>query len=194
MKIRFNSANISGTSSGGRVAGKGCGTLFFGLFLLMGMVFVVLILGEGLQQIAPWRWVETPCTILTSTVAETDDEEDPYRPLVRYRYEVDGRSYESNQLSRGSGTTASYDRARDQAARYRPGAPATCWVDPDHPALSVLERRPPWISSGRPLPDDLRRHRRRRAVGAVARLHPRSRNPKSSRFREPHPRGADTDS
>ena len=145
MKIRLNSTNISGTSTGGRAAGKGCGTLFFGLFFAMGMLFVVFILGEGLKQVAPWRWVETPCTILSSTVDETDDDEKPYRPFVRYRFEVDGRSYEGNQLSRSSGATASYDRARDLARRYRPGATATCRVDPDHPALSVLERTMPWI-------------------------------------------------
>ena len=145
MKIRLNSTNVGGTSTGGRAAGKGCGTLFFGLFFAMGMLFVVFILGEGLKQVAPWRWVETPCTILSSTVDETDDDEKPYRPFVRYRFEVDGRSYEGNQLSRGSGATASYDRARDLAGRYRPGATATCRVDPDHPALSVLERTMPWI-------------------------------------------------
>ena len=145
MKIRFNTTSISDKPASGGKVGKGCGTLFFGLFFAMGMIFVALIVGEGLNQVAPWRWVETPCTILSSTVDATDDDEDPYRPLVRYRYEVDGRGYESNQLSRGSGTTASYDRARDLAAQYHPGAPASCWVDPDHPGLSVLERKPPWI-------------------------------------------------
>ncbi len=145
MNFRFTSTAATGGSTSGRAAGKGCGTFFFGLFFLMGMMFVVLILGEGFKQLAPWRWVETRCTILSSAVAETDDEEDPYRPLVRYRYEIDGRNYESNQLFRSSATTSSYDRARDQAARYRPGAPATCWVDPGHPSLSVLERKLPWI-------------------------------------------------
>ena len=145
MKIHLNSTNISGTSTGGRLVGKGCGTFFFGLFFAMGMVFVVLVLGDGLRQVAPWRWVETPCTILSSTVHETDDDEEPYRPLVRYRYEVDGRSYEGDQLSRGTGATANFDRARDLATRYLPGAAATCRVDPDHPAISVLERTLPWI-------------------------------------------------
>ncbi len=145
MKLRFTTSAATGGSASGRVAGKGCGTLFFGLFFAMGMLFVVFIVGEGVKQVAPWRWDETSCTILSSAVAETDDEEDPYRPLVRYRYEVDGSRYENNTLSRGSGSTASYDRARDLAARYQPGAPASCWVDPTHPGISVLERKLPWI-------------------------------------------------
>jgi hypothetical protein len=145
MKIRPSSTNISGSPTGVRSAGKGCGTLFFGLFFVMGMLFVVLILGEGLKQIAPWRWAESRCTILSSSVDETGDEEKPYRPLVRYRYEIDGRSYEGNRLSRSSGSTASFDRARDLAARYPAGSTATCRVDPNHPAVSVLEQSLPWI-------------------------------------------------
>jgi hypothetical protein len=145
MKISLNSTTTSSTSTGGRIAGKGCGTLFFGVFFAMGVVFAVLVLGEGLRQAAPWRWVETPCTILSSAVEETDDEEKPYRPMVRYVYEVGDRSYEGNQLTRGSTATASYDRARDLAARYQTGASAICRVDPEHPAISVLERSLPWI-------------------------------------------------
>jgi hypothetical protein len=145
MKIRLNTTAISDASTGGRIAGKGCGTLFFGVFFAMGVVFAALVLGEGLRQAAPWWWVETPCTILSSAVAETDDDQEPYRPLVRYAYEVGDRSYEGNQLTRGSTATTSYDRARDVAARYQTGASAICRVDPKHPAISVLERTLPWV-------------------------------------------------
>ncbi len=145
MKLRLNTANISGTPAGGRMAGKGCGSLFFGLFFAMGMLFVVLIAGEGLKQTAPWFWNETRCTILSSTVEATEDDEKPYRPAVRYDFEVDGRTYHGDTISRGGGGTASYDKARDIAARYSPGDAATCRYDPEHPVLSVLERRLPWI-------------------------------------------------
>jgi len=145
MKISLNSPNISGASPGGRAAGKGCGSLFFGFFLVMGLLFVVLVLGEALQQSAPWVWDETRCTVLSSAVEETDDDEEPYRPVVRYRYEVDGRVFTGTTMSRGTGATSSYDAARDLASRFRPGTESTCYFDPDHPALSVLERRVPWI-------------------------------------------------
>lgn len=127
------------------MAGKGCGSLFFGLFFLMGMVFVVVILGEGLRQAAPWLWEETRCTILSSAVEETGDDQNPYQPAVRYRYEVGGREFTGATLYRGSAGTSSYDSARDDAAGYEPGDSAKCLHDPDNPAASVLERRLPWM-------------------------------------------------
>jgi hypothetical protein len=145
MKMRFNSTNISGTPGQGRAVGKGCGSVFFGVFFLMGMLFVVLIVGEGIKHVEPWAWVETPCTIVSSEVQETGDDEKPYRPAARFRYEVGGRAFHGETIARGSGGTANYDKARDAAARYTPGTALTCWYDPDHPALSVLERRLPWI-------------------------------------------------
>ena len=39
----------------GSVAGKGDGTLFFGVFFLMGSMFTVLILGEALKQLGHYR-------------------------------------------------------------------------------------------------------------------------------------------
>jgi hypothetical protein len=138
------SVNTSSESKSG-CAGKGFGTIFFGLFFLMGSLFTILILGEAWKQLAPWFWPRTDCTILSSGVDATGDDEDPYRPQVRYRYEVDGHSYESDRYFRSDGGTSSFDKARDQAARYLSGDAASCRVSPNHPALAVLERRIPWI-------------------------------------------------
>jgi len=129
----------------GSLAGKGFGTAFFGLFFLMGALFTVFLLGEALKQLAPWWWPATDCMILSSGVTDTSDDQHPYRALVRYRYEIGGRTYESDRMFRSDGGTPSFDRARDRAARYQPGAAATCRVSPDHPSLAVLERRIPWI-------------------------------------------------
>ena len=126
--------------------GKAVGTLFFGVFFLMGAIFVVLVLGEAIKQTAPWFWAAVPCTIITSGVEETGDDESPYRPAVGYTFEVGGRTLRGDRLSITTSGTASFDRARDRAARYPPGAEATCRLDPDHPSLSVLEWRIPWIA------------------------------------------------
>ncbi len=144
--MHFSVAPTPSSSSGCRpLAGKGVGTLFFGVFFLMGALFTVFILGEALKQLAPWWWSATECTILSSGVADTGDDQHPYRASVRYRYEIDGRTYEGDRMFRSDGGTPSFDRARDRAARYQPGAAATCRVSPNHPALAVLERRIPWI-------------------------------------------------
>jgi hypothetical protein len=141
MKISINAS--SEPRSG--CAGKGFGTIFFGVFFLMGALFTVFMLAETWKQLEPWLWPATDCTILTSGVTETGDEQDSYRPLVRYRYEVDGQFHESDRYFRSGGNTASFDRARDRAARYLPGDESTCRVSSDHPKLAVLERQIPWI-------------------------------------------------
>jgi hypothetical protein len=138
------SINTSSESESG-CAGKGFGTIFFGVFFLMGSLFTVFMVAETWKQIEPWLWRATDCTIVSSGVTETGEDQDSYRPLVRYRYEVDGRFHESDRFFRSGGNTASFDRARDRAARYRPGDAATCRVNSNHPALAVLERSIPWI-------------------------------------------------
>jgi hypothetical protein len=142
MKISIGTSSESQSGC----AGKGFGTIFFGLFFLMGSLFTVFMLGETWKQLETWSWPETNCTILSSGVSEIDDDEDPYRPLVRYSYEFDGRMHESDRFFRGGGNTASFDKARDRAARYLPGDAATCRVSSNHPDLAVLERRIPWIA------------------------------------------------
>jgi hypothetical protein len=141
------SVNTEPTSPSGcgSFAGKGFGTIFFGVFFLMGALFTVLIVGEAWKQMAPWWWPETDCTILSSSIGETGNDNSPYRAVVRYSYEVDGHLHESDRLFRSDEGTASFDTARDRAARYPAGASATCRVGSNHPALAVLERRFPWM-------------------------------------------------
>ena len=141
MKISINTSSESQSGC----AGKGFGTIFFGVFFLMGALFTVFILAEAWKQLEPWLWPATDCTILSSGVSDTSEDQDSYRPLVRYRYEVDGQIHESDRFFRSGGNTASFDRARDRAARYHPGDGATCRVSSKHPRLAVLERRIPWI-------------------------------------------------
>lgn len=112
----------------------------------MGALFVVIILGETWKQLAPWWWAETDCEILASEVVDTGEDQTPYRAAVRFRYEVGGQVFESDRVARGDGDTASFDRARDRAARYQPGSAATCRVSSDDPSMAVLERRLPWIA------------------------------------------------
>ncbi|MCW8985878.1 MAG: DUF3592 domain-containing protein [Thermoanaerobaculales bacterium] len=142
MKISIGTSSESQSGC----AGKGFGTIFFGLFFLMGGLFTVFMLGEIWKQAEPWLWPATDCTILSSGVSETGDDENSYRPLVRYRYEVDGQIHESDRFFRSGGNTASFDRARDRAARYLPGDTATCRVSSKNPKLAVLERQFPWIA------------------------------------------------
>jgi len=139
MQLEVN----SGSSS--RFGGKGCLTVFFLVFLLMGGAFTIVIIGETLRETAVWFWPEVPCTILASGVEETGNDSDPYQPSVHFEYRIDGRDYEGRRVSRGDTSTSSYDKARRPADRHSPGSRATCRVNPDIPGDVVLERRLPWI-------------------------------------------------
>jgi hypothetical protein len=148
--MNISISTSSGSQSG--CAGKGFGTIFFGLFFLLGMLFTMLILGEAWKQLAPRFWPRVDCTILASGVTNTDDDKSPYKPQVRYGYEVGGRTFESERFFRSGGATASFDRARDRAARYHPGNRATCRVSPSYPDLAVLETSIPWMIFVIPFP------------------------------------------
>ena len=63
-----------------------------------------------------------------------------YRPAVVYRYQVDGRRYESNQITPGEvfGSSAP-ETAERTVRRYPVGRAITPRYNPRNPAESVLE-------------------------------------------------------
>ncbi len=134
-----------GTHVGCRSAsGRIVATLFLSVILLMGLLFVVLLVGDAVQQAAVWLWPEHPCTILASGVETTDNDQEPYRASVLFEYRVDGRTMSSRRPTRSPSDSASYDRVRRWADRYPAGSRATCRVHPDTSELAVLEPRLPW--------------------------------------------------
>ena len=144
MQLEVNSGSPS--RFGGRsTGGKGCLTVFFLVFLVMGSAFTIVIIGATVRETAVWFWPEVPCTILASGVEETGDDSDPYQPSIHFEYRIDGRDYEGRKVSRGDTSTSSYDKARRPADRHPPGSRTTCRVNPDIPGDAVLERRLPWI-------------------------------------------------
>lgn len=144
MQLRFRSTSAR-ASSGAATAGRGCLTLFFAFFLLIGAAATVALAVQAFHEAEVWGWPEHPCTIVAATVEETGQASSPYRPSVRFVYEIDGVRYESDRLTLASVDTASYDRAREPSDRYLVGSEATCRVDPENPAEAVLEARFPWI-------------------------------------------------
>ncbi len=144
MQVKIGSGFTS-RFGGGSAGGKGCLTLFFLVFFLMGSAFTIIIIGEAVRQSAVWFWPETECTVISSGVEETGDDSEPYQPTVVFEYRVDGRTYESRKVTRASATSSSYDKARAPSDRYPPGSRTTCRVNPDIPGESVLERKLPWV-------------------------------------------------
>jgi Protein of unknown function (DUF3592) len=124
--------------------GSALGGVFFGLFLAAaGGLFVWLLGRAALRASAMERWPEVACTILESRLeadAVVPNTPLTYRAVVRYRFEAGGSIRESDRIRRVA--LKSTDAARIQALvdRFPAGDSAVCYVDPNDPAFSVLER------------------------------------------------------
>ncbi len=145
MKIQFGSGSTTG-AGGQSAGGKGCLTAFFLIFLVMGSIFTVVILGEAIRMAAVWFWPEAECTVVSSGVEETGDDQEPYTAVVAFDYLVDGRITRGTKLARSPSASSSYDTARQATDSYPPGTRTTCRINPDNPGDAVLERRLPLVA------------------------------------------------
>jgi hypothetical protein len=127
------------------LVGKAVATVFFGIFLAMGLLFCAVLVGEATRDLATWRWDPTPCTILTSGVTRADGEK-PYSAEITYAYSVRGREYVGSRVTRRDGTTSAYEKAQRRVLAYPAGSTATCYVNPGQPSDAVLERSLPWVA------------------------------------------------
>ena len=85
-------------------------------------------------------WQQTAGTVLSCEIKAHHGKSTTYSPYVTYRYSVNGREYENDELSKS--TISIGDRAAvvRHAARYRLGADVQVFYNPDAPAESFLER------------------------------------------------------
>lgn len=142
---------VGARRSAGR-AGRAFGTVFSGLFVVVGLGVTAGLVAHVVSELAVYRWDEAPCRIVDSRVVESGDDESPYRLEVRYRYEVGGVGRLGARAGLSDRTSASYDALRDRALRYPAGSDATCRTRPGRPEESVLEASFPWLALAAPLP------------------------------------------
>ena len=145
MRLSISSPESQGTGCRS-VFGKLVGSVFFGLFLGMGLFFLVMLIGETVRDVAIWRWDPTPCTIVSSEVVDSSDDEQPFQASVRYRYAVDGHEYLGDRVSRRAATESDFGKAQRRTLRYEQNSETTCYVDPADPSRAVLERSLPWTA------------------------------------------------
>jgi len=145
VRVEFKLGS-SPARDGQSAGGRGCLTVFFLVFLAMGSIFTVFILAEATRVAAVWFWPEVDCTVISSGVEETGDDENPYAAAVVFEYEIDGRSVRGSRLTRGASASSSYDAVRRSVDTYPTGTRTTCRVNPEIPDEAVLERRLPWIA------------------------------------------------
>lgn len=140
MRLRIGSTSGQPLS----LAGKIGGSLFFGVFLGMGLLFTGLLLHQAKEIASTYRWDKVPCVILSST-AEVDrtakSDEDAYVVRLRYRYSIGAATYESDRFTLSSSRRySSFDKANAVASKYPADASSVCYVNPNDPTQAILTR------------------------------------------------------
>jgi hypothetical protein len=134
------------TSAGrGKTAGIGF-LLFFTLFWCGLTGVFVGIIGNGIYRTwdAQKRYVETTGTVLSSEVKSSHGSKGgtSYGFGIRYRYEVAGKSYESDRYAFGSfSSSGGHGHANALVRQYRQNAAIPVFYDPLRPSEAVILRR-----------------------------------------------------
>jgi len=123
------------------LAGPGCAYGVLGLFAVFGLVFA----GFGLMPLLELRqaqsWTPTPCTILTSGVAEEHGSDgSTYRVEVTFRYEVAGVEHVSERYRVSRISSSGHAGKQRIVDTLPPGTDSTCFVNPEDPSEAILRR------------------------------------------------------
>jgi hypothetical protein len=120
----------------GRTGQRVGATLFFGLFLAGGVFFGVMLGQEMAERLAPHGWAKAAATIERAEVVRRDGEE-PYVPVVAFRYQWNGETRAGDTLAPGDLGHGDYGSAAARLAPYPVGTTVPCRVTPD--GRAVLE-------------------------------------------------------
>ena len=93
-------------------------------------------------------WQQVPATVVEAELIKTQDEGTTYRATARYRYQVNGKTYESTRVGFGEGSdnlgTWQEDKYNHLALAKRSEEPINVWVDADNPMQAVIDRAIRW--------------------------------------------------
>ena len=88
-------------------------------------------------------WHETQCAIVSSRVAtHSGDDGNTYSVEITYDYEYDWQEYRGDRYDFSLGSSSGYERKARIVDAHPPGGEVTCYVDPDDPTRSVIDRSP----------------------------------------------------
>lgn len=117
------------------------GFVFCSMFFGMGSFFLWIIAIKPLVGVQTSQsWVETPCTITKSDV----EGDESYRIVIEYDYTFDGQEYHGDRYDFFEMATSGRTSKERVVAKYKEGTEGVCYVDPDEPASSVLNRSLGW--------------------------------------------------
>ena len=115
------------------------------LFILVGLGITPLLMKPLVQAVQSRSWIETPCTILSSSVAtHRGDEDSTYSVQIRFAYSIDGKKYVSDRYKFMSGSSSGRV-AKDAIVKSLPrGKQTVCYVNPANHEEAVMVRGLTW--------------------------------------------------
>jgi len=126
--------------------GSAVGGLLLGAAIAAaGAVFVWLMWASFQRARAMDTWIAVPGQILESRLVEeilTPNTPINYRPIIRYRYDAGGQSYDSDRIRRTETKSSRRPKMEALLARFPAGSETTVWIHPSEPAEAVLIRDP----------------------------------------------------
>ncbi len=129
-----------GRSTFDRLSSRTIGFLFSLILVLMG--FGALKEGgrEMFHAVQSWSWPTANGVISLSTISERENDEGgtTYKADVRYRFQVDGRSFRGDTLAFGCFGAPRAFAVKD-SGQYTKGEEVSVYYDPSNPNISVLD-------------------------------------------------------
>ena len=117
-------------------------TLFWIVFLVCGAIGTTAGASLIMTGIKSSGWSKTKGLILSSEVTTSYNEhhsKTTMTPVVTYKYALNGREYQSRQVSTGDHGSGDIKQARKVVERYCPGMEVTVFFNPNDPGNAVLE-------------------------------------------------------
>ena len=109
------------------------GLLFVGVLFAVTFYHAVIGLVRREQDIRSAAWPSTPGTLI-NVEYPADDADAPDRASIRYRYHVNGQTYEGDRVSLHSTWPA-----REFREAHRKGSEVAVYYDPENPAVAMLQ-------------------------------------------------------
>ena len=141
FRIRFGTSRHSGSAPQTKAGGCVMTFVFLMFASVGGVLFVLLFVLPCLKYVQARSWQPTPCTVVSSEVKEShDDDGTTYRVHVVFHYEFGGQKYESDRYNVSGMYTSGRKNKQAIVNLYRPGTKAECYVDSENPSSAVLDR------------------------------------------------------
>jgi len=109
------------------------------VFFLVGVVTLGIAAIDSIRGFRARHWAILEAVVLDRGIKTHRGRRNWFVPTVRYRYQVEGRTYESNRIMFGHLSTTDRNDAERFMSYFEIGRPVPVYVSPVHPHVSVVK-------------------------------------------------------